>query len=145
MEFDGELISFNIFEAMRYPSDIHSWFTIDIINTLVQEVCQLKRKDALELVLTKKLEVENLKKHHEGIYMSENIKEIIAEFESLPPIEPRYDLSYIALPLSKNKILPSIVPAPILELKALPSHLKYIYMGDEETLLIIVAKNLSSI
>ncbi|XP_026459149.1 uncharacterized protein LOC113359784 [Papaver somniferum] len=26
MEFDGEPISFNIFEAMRYPSDVHSCF-----------------------------------------------------------------------------------------------------------------------
>ncbi|KAL5571230.1 hypothetical protein UlMin_020827 [Ulmus minor] len=35
MEFDEESISFNIFEAMRYPSDFHSCFTIDIIDTLV--------------------------------------------------------------------------------------------------------------
>ncbi|KAL5560045.1 hypothetical protein UlMin_036256 [Ulmus minor] len=35
MEFDGESINFNIFEAMRYPSDIYSYFTIDIIDTLV--------------------------------------------------------------------------------------------------------------
>ncbi|KAL5559707.1 hypothetical protein UlMin_035918 [Ulmus minor] len=35
MEFDGESISFNIFEAMRYPSDIHSCFTIDVVDTLV--------------------------------------------------------------------------------------------------------------
>ncbi|KAL5583464.1 hypothetical protein UlMin_015906 [Ulmus minor] len=34
MEFDGESISFNIFEAMRYPSDIHSCFTIDVVDTL---------------------------------------------------------------------------------------------------------------
>ncbi|KAL5573539.1 hypothetical protein UlMin_023136 [Ulmus minor] len=39
MEFDGESISFNIFEAMRYPSDIHSCFTIDVVDTLVQEIC----------------------------------------------------------------------------------------------------------
>ena len=26
MEFDGEVVCFNIFEAMRYPSDVHSCF-----------------------------------------------------------------------------------------------------------------------
>ncbi|KAL5564396.1 hypothetical protein UlMin_027560 [Ulmus minor] len=62
MEFDGESISFNIFEAMRYPSNIHSCFTIDIIDTLVQEVCEFGRNDTLELLLTRNLEAEDLKK-----------------------------------------------------------------------------------
>ena len=35
MEFDGEVIRFNIFEAMRYPSDLHSVFTMDDIKTWV--------------------------------------------------------------------------------------------------------------
>ena len=35
MEFNGEIIRFNIFEAMRYPSDVHSVFNIDIIDSLV--------------------------------------------------------------------------------------------------------------
>ena len=35
MEFDGEFISFNIFEAMRYPANIHSCFPIDMIDSLV--------------------------------------------------------------------------------------------------------------
>ena len=35
MEFDGEVICFNIFEVMRYHSDVHFVFAIDYINTLV--------------------------------------------------------------------------------------------------------------
>ena len=35
MDFNGEIIRFNIFEAMRYPSDVHSVFNIDIIDSLV--------------------------------------------------------------------------------------------------------------
>ncbi|KAL5556378.1 hypothetical protein UlMin_038614 [Ulmus minor] len=103
MEFDGESISFNIFEAMRYP------------------------------------------KYKGNIHMIESIKELMAEFETLPPIAPRYDLFYIELPLSNNKPLPSIMQAPTLELKALPNHLKYIYLGEGETLPVIVARNLSSV
>ena len=32
MEFDGEVIDFNIFDAMRYPLDGHSCFSIDVID-----------------------------------------------------------------------------------------------------------------
>ena len=32
MEFDGEKIQFNIYEAMRYPSDINSVFAVDVIH-----------------------------------------------------------------------------------------------------------------
>ena len=42
MEFDGESISFNIFEAIRYPTNIHFYFSINIIDSLVHEVCELK-------------------------------------------------------------------------------------------------------
>ncbi len=31
MEFDGEILLSNIFDAMRYPSDVHSIFHVDII------------------------------------------------------------------------------------------------------------------
>lgn len=32
MEFDGEKIQFNMYEAMRYPSDINSVFAADVID-----------------------------------------------------------------------------------------------------------------
>ena len=36
-----------------------------------------------------------------------------------------------------------IEPPPFLELKTLPKHLKYAYLGEQETLPIIVASNLT--
>lgn len=33
MELDGEVVRFNIFEAMRYPSDVHSVLSVDIMDT----------------------------------------------------------------------------------------------------------------
>ncbi|XP_026400016.1 uncharacterized protein LOC113295899 [Papaver somniferum] len=36
MEFDGEVIRFNIYETMRYPSDAHSCFSVDVIDNLAQ-------------------------------------------------------------------------------------------------------------
>ncbi|XP_024200629.1 uncharacterized protein K02A2.6-like, partial [Rosa chinensis] len=42
--------------------------------------------------------------------------------------------SYLSTPVSTNKMLPSMVQAPKLELKVLPEHLKYAYLGEKETL-----------
>ena len=36
MEFDGEIVRFNIFETMRYPSDLNACFAIDTLDTLAQ-------------------------------------------------------------------------------------------------------------
>ncbi|XP_027082523.1 uncharacterized protein [Coffea arabica] len=41
------------------------------------------------------------------------------------------------------KVLPSVVQAPVLELKPLPKHLKYAYLGDNETLPVIISTALS--
>jgi len=38
MEFDGETIKFNIFDAMKYPADNHSVFSINVVDTFVQDV-----------------------------------------------------------------------------------------------------------
>lgn len=38
MEFDGEVIEFNMNDAMKYPSEEHSVFSVDVINPIAQEV-----------------------------------------------------------------------------------------------------------
>ena len=37
-----------------------------------------------------------------------------------------------------------MIQAPILELKPLPSHLKYVFLGDQETLPVIVSSSLTA-
>ena len=51
MEFDGEVIRFNIFETMRHPSDVHSVFVVDVIESLVQQMFELTDKDGLKVAL----------------------------------------------------------------------------------------------
>ncbi|XP_062014391.1 uncharacterized protein LOC133730903 [Rosa rugosa] len=44
IEFDGEVIGFNIFEAMRYPlHEINSCFSIHVFDTLAQEFLKAKQ------------------------------------------------------------------------------------------------------
>ncbi|KAJ9189783.1 hypothetical protein P3X46_001037 [Hevea brasiliensis] len=48
MEFDGETVKFNIFDAMKYPTDDHSIFSIDVVDTFVQDIFELSMEDELE-------------------------------------------------------------------------------------------------
>ncbi|KAJ9180798.1 hypothetical protein P3X46_009005, partial [Hevea brasiliensis] len=51
----------------------------------------------------------------------------------------------IDLLVSHTKLLPSVVQAPVLELKPLPEHLKYVYLGENEKLPVIILSNLTKI
>ena len=141
MEFDGEIVKFNIFEAMRYPhSDVQSVFSIDIVDVFVQEVFDLSYEDELDVVL-----IQGLRKTDTTMHMSPDIEEMIMALQSLPPFTKVYEVKKLNLIPSHNKLLPSVVQAPILELKPLPNHLKYAYLGDDDLLPVIIAKNLTSV
>ena len=43
----------------------------------------------------------------------------------------------------KKELKPSIEEPPILELKPLPSHLKYVYLGADSTLPVVISNELS--
>jgi hypothetical protein len=55
-----------------------------------------------------------------------------------------YGNVFVDLVLSHKKLLPSILQAPELELKPLPDNLKYVFIGDNNTLPVIIAKDLTS-
>ena len=42
-----------------------------------------------------------------------------------------------------TKLKPSLVEPPTVELKVLPKHLKYVYVGEGNTLLVIISSNLT--
>ncbi|CAL8988235.1 unnamed protein product, partial [Prunus brigantina] len=62
--------------------------------------------------------------------------------DSYIEVGKRYANQFESLPPPTNKVLPSIVQAPELELKQLPKHLKYAYLGESETLPVIIASQL---
>ena len=55
MEFDDEVIWFNIYEAMRFPSDVQTVHMVELIDILSQETLEYLRKDKLEISLTRSL------------------------------------------------------------------------------------------
>ncbi|KAH9716919.1 hypothetical protein KPL71_021635 [Citrus sinensis] len=146
MEFDGEVIRFNIFEAMRYPSDVHSVFAMDDINTLVQDFFELSGNDSFEIAISKNLTKDDSKKHANLIKLDDEVEEAMAILDGAVTLRTNgYNVSYLELPLLNEKLLPSIVQAPTLELKPLPEHLQYICLGENETLPVIIAKTLTPV
>jgi hypothetical protein len=61
---------------------------------------------------------------------------------SLLKIPNKLDNSSLQLPNSYEKVLPFVKQAPRLELKSLP---KYLYLGETETLPVIIANDLTEV
>ncbi|KAJ9187026.1 hypothetical protein P3X46_002525 [Hevea brasiliensis] len=140
MEFDGETIEFNIFDSMKYPADDHSIFSIDVVDTIVQDVFELSMEDELEVVISQGFQEVSANQP-----LSVEVQEAVMALQSLPPVPKRYGVSRIDLPISHTKLLPSVVQAPVLEHKPLPENLKCVYLGDNETLSVIISSNLTKI
>ncbi|CAN6547334.1 unnamed protein product [Malus baccata var. baccata] len=151
MEFDGEVVHFNLSNSIKYPSEDHSCFSIDIIDSLAQGYLDDLNDDALEKVITRGMELKtkgadssvthNIHGLGHAVHPSEELIEVVAALESSPKLDGKYTTRK-SIPLSTNKLLPSIIQAPILELKPLPSHLKYIFLGENETLPAIISSSL---
>ncbi|CAN6679349.1 unnamed protein product [Malus baccata var. baccata] len=69
--------------------------------------------------------------------------EMVVSLESLPSQSGKSPLSILDSVLD-NKLLPSIVQPPTLELKPLPSHLKYVFLGEDQTLPVIISSSLTA-
>jgi hypothetical protein len=139
MEFDGEIVKFNIYDAMKYPGDDNPVYSIDVIDSLAQEDFELDGKDELEVAISKHLEKEN-----EELALSTDLQETVAVLNNFPKLQQSGNVSYIALPISNERPLPSVLQVPIPDLKPLPSYLKYVFLGDEGTLPVIISSKLSA-
>ncbi|CAN6679380.1 unnamed protein product [Malus baccata var. baccata] len=140
MEFDGEVIDFNLSESIKFPKDDHSCFSIDIIDDLAQDFLDCLEKDTLETTIAQGIG----QKSGFAVPRSVEEAEIVAALESLPQYHGKPS-NPISISVSTNKLLPSVTQAPVLELKPLPDHLKYVFLGDNETLPVIVSSSLTAI
>ncbi|XP_065623864.1 uncharacterized protein LOC111986231 [Quercus suber] len=82
MEFDGEIVKFNIYDAMKYPDDDNPVFAIDVIDSLAQETFELDGKDGLEVAISKHLEKEN-----EELALSIDLQETVAALNDFSKLQ----------------------------------------------------------
>ncbi|XP_062075604.1 uncharacterized protein LOC133779690 [Humulus lupulus] len=116
MEFDGEVIRFNIFEAMR--------------------ILDLHGEDGLDVVLRESIDLKE-----DGV--TTEVKEKVAALNSGGEVSKV--VSFLELPISHEQLQPSVKSPPKLELKPLPEHLKYVYLGEKETLPVIITTKLTQV
>ncbi|KAL0393210.1 UNVERIFIED_CONTAM: Retrovirus-related Pol polyprotein from transposon.6 [Sesamum radiatum] len=127
VEFGGEIVKFNISEAMKYPNELQALYQIDVIDSVVHDVVE-EELVGTELDLIMELDENDVE---------DDFVETLSEALRPPSLdESNYSTTH-------TKLLPSVLQAPKLELKPLPEHLKYIYLGNEETLPAIISSKLS--
>ncbi|XP_010246705.1 PREDICTED: uncharacterized protein LOC104589924 [Nelumbo nucifera] len=109
MEFDDEIINFNIYDAMKYPSDDNPIYSIDVIDSLAQEVFELGGKEGFGISITKHPEEEEL-------ILNSKLQETVATLNDSLELQQSGNVPYIPLPISNERPLPSILQAPIPDL-----------------------------
>ncbi|XP_068658013.1 uncharacterized protein [Aristolochia californica] len=115
MEFIGEIVKFNIYDVVKYPGDDSPVYSIVVIDSFAHEVFELDGKDELEVAIS---------------------------LNDIPQLQQSGNVIYIELSVSNERPLPSVLQAPTPVLKPLPSHLKYVFLGDGGMLPMIISSKL---
>ena len=138
LSFGNMTVNLNIFKVIKEIGDEEDVCEINMIDSIVQNyVDNVSYDDPLMSCLVSPSCVEEvttaeLEFLHSIIELSEVLEANgwAPKFEEFPPIEDR--------------VLPSEEKPPKLELKPLPSHLKYAFLGVEETFPVIIFSSLES-
>ncbi|KAL5803359.1 hypothetical protein ACOSQ4_031664 [Xanthoceras sorbifolium] len=131
----GEEAVFNVFKATKFPSSSDTCFRVDNIDSMVTEIFRSKYPgEPLEACLVN------------GSTTEDSSREIVDYALRLASaLFHNYRRKFEELGKGKPKPRPSIEQPPILELKQLPSHLRYAYLGDSAALPVIISASLSKI
>ncbi|XP_062089643.1 uncharacterized protein LOC133796180 [Humulus lupulus] len=130
------LVTFNVFNTMRFPDEVEECSRLSVIESIVAE--KFHKEAFKDGVGVRSLEnLEDLSEEEESQVTWVDSKQPFAKFRR--PFE--------SLNLSEGNFKPPkpfIQEPPKLELKPLPSHLKYAYFRDNETLLMIISAMLGA-
>ncbi|XP_015159981.1 uncharacterized protein [Solanum tuberosum] len=119
-------VTFNICKSMKQPSNIHVVSTEDVIDEAVASVSHLMRKNEA-------LDESKVQGYEEVVVALSGLGAY-----SRNPIKLDNDLKNRESPLAK----PSTEEPLNLKLKAIPSHLKYAFLGANNTLPVIIVADL---
>ena len=132
VRLDNEEINFNLHDAMKHPRDKGACFKVDAMDEVIMDTRkQLHKPTTLERVLTDALSVLSAEEEKE-------IEECLKELETLKEIPPKK--AKMEELKDKDKVEESKV-----EMKVLPSHLKYMFLEEDGTKPIIISSSLSNI
>jgi hypothetical protein len=141
MKVNWEKIEFKAFDTLKLPQDHLDCFNVCEVQTAVEKAFQVHHINPLEATLTHSFKMQDIEPYFEDF--SDDIIEAVQFLDASPPHSSKYAPPFEMLEPTNTTLVPSIGQAPVLELKQLPTHLKYAYLGDNETLPIIIAIELS--
>ncbi|CAM8996318.1 unnamed protein product [Rhodiola kirilowii] len=138
MEVEGEVFSFDIFRAMKHPFEFESVHALDTLDDLVEEFHPEREEDPLELAL-----INAVYAHEDSYELADGVRDALLALEVSRPLTRYYEACEVRLFKAKSAI-PSIEQAPEVELKPLPEHLKYAFLGKNNTLPVIIKNGLGA-
>jgi hypothetical protein len=128
---------------MKYPyNNVYSITCYDQVDKCVQQVFDFDCEDGLSVALSYGYDFIKIEEMERHIRVPQNVHELTLALQSLQTV-PHGNV-FVDLVLSHKKLLPSILQAPELELKPLPDNLKYVFIGDNNTLPVIIATGLTN-
>ncbi|KAI5323625.1 hypothetical protein L3X38_032697 [Prunus dulcis] len=133
----GESVEFKVFEAVKKPGDLEECNRTDIVETLAHANFLANFTDHLLQIFLSNPELQPA--------VEEEALDVVAALNYAPTYPPRWRHEVESLGCPIARIVPSIEKAPKLELKLLPEHLTYAYLGENDTLQVIIAVTLTSI
>ena len=138
LSFGNMTVNLNIFNVIKGMGDEEDVCKVNMVDSVVQKYLDNVSYDDLLMsyLVSPSLVEEVTTSESEFLHSIIEHSEVLEangwapKFEPLPPIE--------------DKVLPSEERPPKLELKPLPSHLKYAFLGVEETFMVIISSSLES-
>jgi hypothetical protein len=104
----------------------------------VQQVFDCACEYGLSVALSYGYDFTKIEEMERHICVPQNMHKSALALQALQTVPPGN--VFVDLVLSHKKLLPSILQAPELELKPLPDNLKYVFIGDNNTLPVITTK-----
>ena len=123
-------VKFNVFEAVRHPTESDTCFMTEIVEAIVSS----------QSGLTDPLEASLIQSDSEN--MGEEAKEYVKWMDSFEPNRRTY---FESLGESAKTPVPSVEQPPKMEQKPLPSNLNYAYLGIASTLPVNISASLTEL
>ena len=133
MSVNDQKVTFNVLNSMKYP-EVDKCYSIRTVDeTTSEQATTLLTSDPLEITLLSN-----------DFVLSNEFVEYVNWLDSRPLQDLRHPFEKLERE-EKKMVQPSIIEPPELELKPLPSHLKYTFLGSNSTLPVIISNTLTSL
>ncbi|XP_016673078.1 uncharacterized protein [Gossypium hirsutum] len=86
MEFDGDIVKFNVYEAMSHPNSLSNISSIDSIDCLTQNYSEYHDFDELETVFYRSIDMDVLSRLEELAVIEDPLREIVKHLETQPSL-----------------------------------------------------------